>query len=194
MSRAMRSILRFLAAFLVFGALASVAAHAALPIQHWTTSNGARVYFVRADTIPMLDVSLDFDAGSRFDPAGREGLASLVNSMLARGAAGLAESAISEGFARVGAQRGGGAGDDRASVTLRTLVSEPELDEAIGPRRSARRRPSRRRSRSARSTGRCTAAIRTARTPSPNRWLRSPATTSSPSTAATTTRATRSSR
>ena len=77
----MRSILRFLAAFLVFGALASVAAHAALPIQHWTTSNGARVYFVRADTIPMLDVSLDFDAGSRFDPAGREGLASLVNSM-----------------------------------------------------------------------------------------------------------------
>jgi len=132
MSRAMRSALRVLAAFVVFGALASVAAHAALPIQHWTTSNGARVYFVRADTIPMLDVSLDFDAGSRFDPAGREGLASLVNSMLARGAAGLAESTISEGFARVGAQRGGGAGDDRASVTLRTLVSEPELDEAIG--------------------------------------------------------------
>ena len=45
------------------------AAQAALPIEHWTTSSGARVYFVRADTIPMLDVSLEFDAGARFDPA-----------------------------------------------------------------------------------------------------------------------------
>jgi len=131
MSRAMRTVLRFLIALFVPGVFAC-AAHAALPIQHWTTPNGARVYFVRADTIPMLDVSLGFDAGSRFDPAGREGLASLVNAMLARGAAGLDESAISEGFARVGAQRGGGVGDDRASVTLRTLASEPELDDAIG--------------------------------------------------------------
>ncbi|MEB2351365.1 MAG: pitrilysin family protein [Burkholderiaceae bacterium] len=121
-----------LAAWVVSGVLAPVATHAALPIQHWTTASGARVYFVRADAIPMLDVSLDFDAGSRLDPPGREGLASLANAMLARGAAGLDESAISEGFERVGAQRGGGAGDDRASVTLRTLASEPELDEAIG--------------------------------------------------------------
>ena len=106
-------------------------ARAALPIEHWTTPSGARVYFVRADSIPMLDVSLDFDAGSRLDPAGRAGLASIANAMLARGAGGLDESAISEGFARIGAQRGGGAGDDRASVTLRTLTSEPELDRAL---------------------------------------------------------------
>ncbi len=127
-----RGVVRLLAACVVLGALTPVVANAALPIQHWTTANGARVYFVRADAIPMLDVSLDFDAGSRFDPPGREGLAALTNAMLARGAAGLDESTISEGFARVGAQRSGGAGDDRASVTLRTLASESELDEAIG--------------------------------------------------------------
>lgn len=123
--------LRILAGFFVAAAFMSGAARAALPIEHWTTPNGARVYFVRADSIPMLDVSLDFDAGSRLDPAGRAGLASVANAMLARGAGGLDESAISEGFARIGAQRGGGAGDDRASVTLRTLTSEPELDEAL---------------------------------------------------------------
>lgn len=123
--------LRILAAFVAAAAFMSGAARAALPIEHWTTANGARVYFVRADSIPMLDVSLDFDAGSRLDPAGRAGLASVANAMLARGAGGLDESAISEGFARIGAQRGGGAGDDRASVTLRTLTSEPELDGAL---------------------------------------------------------------
>jgi zinc protease len=123
--------LRVFTALLLFATLFASAAHAALPIEHWTTANGTRVYFVRADTIPMLDVSLDFDAGGRFDPPARKGLASVTNAMLARGAGGLDETAISEGFARVGALRGGGAGDDRASVTLRTLASEPELSEAL---------------------------------------------------------------
>ena len=40
-------------------------AQAALKIQHWVLDNGARVYFVENHTIPMLDVNLDFDAGSR---------------------------------------------------------------------------------------------------------------------------------
>jgi zinc protease len=127
----MRFALHLAAAWLVAAAFLAGAARAALPIEHWTTANGARVYFVRADAIPMLDVSLGFDAGGRFDPPARTGLASLTNSMLARGAGGLDEAAISEGLARVGAQRGGGAGDDRASVTLRTLTSEPELGEAL---------------------------------------------------------------
>lgn len=123
--------LRLLAACLSVAALFAGAARAALPIEHWTTSSGARVYFVRADSIPMLDVSLDFDAGGRLDPPARKGLASVTNAMLALGAGDLDERAISEGFARIGAQRGGGAGDDRASVTLRTLTSEPELGEAL---------------------------------------------------------------
>ena len=41
-----------LLALLLWAPLAS----AVLPIEHWTTSRGARVYFVRADAIPMLDV------------------------------------------------------------------------------------------------------------------------------------------
>jgi len=127
----MRFALRLLAVCFAVATSLAGAARAALPIEHWTTANGARVFFVRADAIPMLDVSLDFDAGGRLDPPGRKGLATVTNSMLSRGAGGLDELAISEGFARIGAQRGGGAGDDRASVTLRTLTSEPELAEAL---------------------------------------------------------------
>ncbi len=111
--------------------LVAAGAHAALPIEHWTTSSGARVYFVRADTIPMLDVRVDFDAGARLDPAGKTGLASLTNAMLARGIDEANEAQIAERFARVGAQRGGGASDDRAGVTLRTLTGRQQSDGAI---------------------------------------------------------------
>ncbi len=123
---------------LAFGfVLFAGAAQAALPIQHWSTSSGARVYFVQADEIPMLDVSVEFDAGARFDPADKAGLASFTNAMLARGTeevdgeAALDETEIAERFARIGAQRGGGASDDRAGLSLRTLTGPGELDEAI---------------------------------------------------------------
>ena len=106
-------------------------AHAVLPIENWTTSRGARVYFVRAAEIPMLDVNVDFDAGSRFDPPGKEGLASMTAGMLARGVRGLGEAAIAERFADLGASRGGGAGDDRASVSLRTLSSPAEREASV---------------------------------------------------------------
>ena len=42
---------------------ANIQAYAGLPIQHWTTPGGARVYFVEARSLPMLDVSIEFAAG-----------------------------------------------------------------------------------------------------------------------------------
>lgn len=106
-------------------------AQAVLPIEHWTTARGARVLFVRADAIPMLDVNIDFDAGARHDPSGRAGLAAMTAAMLARGVEGLDETALAERFADLGASRGGGAGSDRASVSLRTLSSARERDAAV---------------------------------------------------------------
>jgi zinc protease len=122
---------QLLAWSIVWAGLWSVAAQAALPIQHWTTSRGARVVFVRADAIPMLDVSIAFDAGERHDPPGRVGLASMVIGMLARGVEGLDESQIADLLADIGAIRGGAADDDRASVSMRTLTSAAERDAAI---------------------------------------------------------------
>ncbi len=121
---------------------ASGLAQAALNIQHWALDNGARVYFVENHTIPMLDVNVDFDAGGRRDPSGQAGLASLTNGMLARGLAGatlpdgtvepaLSEAEISNVMADVAAQRGGGAGTDRAGMSVRTLSSAAERDQAV---------------------------------------------------------------
>jgi len=114
-------------ALLLWGSLA----HAVLPIEHWTTSTGARVYFVRADAIPMLDINIDFDAGARHDPPAKSGLASMTAAMLARGVEGLDEATLAERFADLGASRGGGAGDDRASLSLRTLAAPRERDAAV---------------------------------------------------------------
>ncbi|MDO9421817.1 MAG: pitrilysin family protein [Herminiimonas sp.] len=109
--------------------------HAALQIQSWTLPNGARVLFVENHTIPILDLSVDFDAGARRDPTGKSGVAALTNAMLARGIRAaqtsnelaLSEAQISDAFADTAAIRGARLDDDRSGVTLRTLVSEREV-------------------------------------------------------------------
>jgi zinc protease len=130
---------RFLfAAALCFTAISP--AFAALDIQSWTLANGAKVLFVENHSIPILDVSVEFDAGARRDPAGKAGTAELTNSMLARGVheanapfaePALTEAQISNAFADTAAQRGGSAGSDRAGSTLRTLSSSAERDASI---------------------------------------------------------------
>lgn len=106
-------------------------AFAILPIQNWQTSTGARVYFVESHQLPMLDVSIDFAAGSGRDTPAKSGLASLTRHMLSLGAGGLSEDEIAEKFADVGAQLDGRIDQDRAGVTLRTLSSARERDQAL---------------------------------------------------------------
>jgi zinc protease len=125
-SARLRAFLLGLSALLV-----GLPAHAVLPIEHWTTPTGARVLFVNAPGIPMLDVAVAFDAGASRDPAGRSGVASFTNALMARGVTGLDEAAIAERFASLGAERGGGAGDDRATLSLRTLTSPAELQVSL---------------------------------------------------------------
>ena len=114
-----------IAALALFGALAPTA-YAGPKIQHWTNASGARVYFVETHALPMLDVQVDFAAGSVHGPADKLGVAGLTASLLDQGAGGLDENAIAERLADVGAQLSNGAGLDRASVTLRTL-SDPAM-------------------------------------------------------------------
>ncbi len=111
---------------LLFLCLACVlgVARAMAPIQHWTTANGARVYFVPAPDLPMVDVRVVFDAGSVRD-GDHPGLARLTNALLATGAGELDADALAEGIESVGAELGNGALRDMAWITLRTLT-EPE--------------------------------------------------------------------
>ena len=118
-----RIVLLFLSSVLAGLAQAGVA------IEHWQSPAGTRVYFVHSPALPILDVQLDFAAGSMFDPTGREGLAGLTHALLDLGAGDLDETAISNRMADVGASLGGSLDKDRASISLRTL-SQPEKREA----------------------------------------------------------------
>ncbi len=115
---------------------ASMTAHAALPIQHWTQPSGAQVYFVASPTVPIVDVQIDFDAGSRRDPAGQAGLASVTARMAGKGVKAhgtepaLDENGLDDAWADLGAQFGGSAGQDRTSFGLRSLADPALLDRA----------------------------------------------------------------
>jgi zinc protease len=122
--------------------LASGWAQAALPIQHWTQPSGARVYLVESHAIPMVDVQIDIDAGSRRDPAALAGLASVMAGQMANGiraepkALGpypkaMDENEIGEAWADLGASFGGSAGGDRMSFGLRSLSYPDLLDKAV---------------------------------------------------------------
>ena len=56
-----------------------------IPIQHWTQASGAKVYLVESPAIAMVDVQIDFDAGSRRDPPAQAGLAGMTANMLEKG-------------------------------------------------------------------------------------------------------------
>ncbi|HEY6094939.1 MAG TPA: pitrilysin family protein [Gallionellaceae bacterium] len=104
---------------------------AAVKIQHWQAPSGAQVYFVENHDLPMLDVEVNFAAGSGFDTAEKSGLAGLTQGMLDEGAEGLSEDDISRKMADIGAQMGGVFDADRAGVELRTLSNAAQRNQAL---------------------------------------------------------------
>lgn len=129
---------RLIALPLVLAMIASAwTARAAIPIEHWVHGSGARVYLVASPTIPMLDVQIDVDGGSRRDPAAQAGLASATASLLSAGVRAqgdlpaLDENRLSEAWVDLGAQFGASAGSDRFSLSLRTLTREDLLSGAV---------------------------------------------------------------
>ena len=58
---------------------------AGIPIQFWTLDNGARVYLMEVQGLPMVDIQLEFDAGSRRDGIELNGLAQATAMMLGKG-------------------------------------------------------------------------------------------------------------
>ena len=111
--------------------LVSVASIAGPKIQHWTLGNGARVYFVPAKELPMLQIRVTFDAGSSRDPAGRAGLARLTGAMLNEGAGDLSANDIALRLESLGAELGAGVDRDMAAINLRSLSDSELLDPAL---------------------------------------------------------------
>jgi zinc protease len=109
-----------------------------IPIQRWTQASGVTVYLVESQALPMVDVQIDFDAGSRRDPPEQAGLAAVMAGMTSKGVRAMAntdgsnanealdENALSDAWADLGAAFGASAGNDRLSFSLRSLTY-PEL-------------------------------------------------------------------
>jgi zinc protease len=100
-------------------------------IQHWTLDNGARVYFVEAHELPLVQLRAVFDAGSSRDPKAKDGLAALTNGMLNEGAQGLTADAIASSFESVGAEFAAHADRETASVDLKSLSDKRLFDSAL---------------------------------------------------------------
>jgi len=132
----MTSLLNTWRSGLVAGLMAATwflpAAQAGQSIQQFTTSHGVPVWFAQANDIPIVDLSIDIDAGSRWDPSGLEGLASLTADLASRGVSALTnrpaldEEALGKAMASLAIQRSESVGSDRVSLRFRFL-SDPAV-------------------------------------------------------------------
>lgn len=127
----MAKIKHYIQLLLLAGFMPMVQTARATPdIQQWETSNGARVYFVAAPELPMIDVRVVFDAGGAREGE-KWGLAALTNAVLTEGAGGQTAEQISEQFEDVGAELGYGSLIDMAYVSVRSLTDPASLTPAL---------------------------------------------------------------
>lgn len=95
------------------------------------------MFLLESPGIPMVDVQLDFDAGSRRDPASQSGLAGTMAAMADKGVLAQAgqpaldENALSEAWADLGAGFDATATQDRLSFSLRSLTYPDLLPQAV---------------------------------------------------------------
>ena len=111
--------------FVLIGLGFSVNALAVPKIQTWTSDAGAKVMFVPADSLPMVDVRVVFDAGGARD-GDLPGLATFTNALLTEGAGELDAAAFAENIESRGIQIGSSSLRDMAWLTLRSLT-DPEV-------------------------------------------------------------------
>lgn len=111
--------------------------HAALPIEHMKLPSGLDVYWVNVQSLPMVDMQIDFDAGARREPASKVGLSSVVAMMLNKGVSAqgkkpaLDENQLGQAWADLGAMFVASSSDDRMSIYMRSLSQEGVLFEAL---------------------------------------------------------------
>jgi zinc protease len=109
----------------------SLSAEAGVKIQQWQTATGAEVYFVENHDLPIVDLSVNFSAGSVRDSSEKSGLAGITRYLMALGAAGMSDEMITNKMADIGAILSGEFNSDRATFKLRTLSSAREQSQAL---------------------------------------------------------------
>ena len=116
-----------------FGLLSN--ANAILPIEKLDSYKGAKAYLVQTRALPMVDIEVSIDAGDRYDPAGKSGLADMVAGLMNYGARGekgvLTEAQIADEIADLGANIGLSVSGERAILRIRSLSRKDLRDRAV---------------------------------------------------------------
>jgi zinc protease len=89
------------------------------------------VYFVETRALPIVDVAVEFSAGSAYDPHDRAGLGRLTLAMLKAGSERYSEIETGRRIADSGSDLRSSFDVDRAGFSLRVLSSEAERTKAI---------------------------------------------------------------
>ena len=109
-------------------------AKAILPIETLDTVKGAKAYLIQTKSLPIIDVEVSIDAGSRYDPENKNGIASLAAQISTLGAgsgkATVSEAQIADAIADLGASISVAASSERTVLRIRSL-SRPDLREPV---------------------------------------------------------------
>jgi len=92
------------------------------PIARGELSNGLRVWTIRHDVAPVVNVALVLTKGTADDPPDRHGLAGLTADLLDEGAAGRNAIQIAEAMSRLGTHLDVGIGADLMSIGFTSIA------------------------------------------------------------------------
>lgn len=110
-------------------------AYAILPIEQLDSYKGARGYLVQTKALPMVDIEVSIDAGDRYDPVAKSGLADMTAALMKYGAQGdrglLNEAQIADEIADLGASIGLSVGGERAILRIRSLSRKDLRERAV---------------------------------------------------------------
>ena len=97
------------------------------PFEEATLSNGMKLLVVSNRKQPILSMSLSFAAGSKYDPAGKSGLAEMMAALLTKGAGPRNAEAFAEAIEGAGGGMSASAGSDFLSVSAGMLSENLKL-------------------------------------------------------------------
>ncbi len=103
-------------------------------IEHFSTSAGVPVSFVRTTALPIVDIDLRFNAGSARDGDIRKqgfGIANMTATMLTQGSKSLDEDSFTRAVETLGIELDSSAYKDMFIVSLRSLSDDKHLLPAI---------------------------------------------------------------
>ena len=110
-------------------------AQAILPIEQLDSYRGAKAYMVQTKALPMVDIEISIDAGDRYDPVGKSGLADMTAALMNYGVRGnkgvLTEAQIADEIADLGANIGLSVSGERAILRIRSLSRKDLRDRAV---------------------------------------------------------------